>query len=518
MERGFCRVGGRFVHYRRCGNGPAVVLLHQTPQSSVTMEPLMRRLEADHTCIAFDTPGFGLSDPLPGHEWSIGDLAQALADTLDVLGVQRASICGQHTGATIGAEFACRWPQRVTCVALDGYTVFSAQEHERILPHQLYRFQPQWDGTHLLWAWARFRDGWMFFPWSLRSLANRRDLDMPSPQTIHDYQIMELLRSREAHRAVYPAVFGWDGLAAAQGLSMPTLIGTTAEDQLFPHLDRLHHLPPQVRLLRCANGARSHLLDALAAHVRAHSRGGSVPPVAAQAFDLASAGRWRGYAAGLAGRAMVMPGPEVPLLVLHGAGGASETELQSLAASQNRTLIALDLPAHGDSGGALLTPSRAAQTIRQALDELGLRVFSVHGRGLGAAVAVELAIACQREGDFRPQALDLHELRFWQPGELEHWCTHYARSIVPQWDGGHLLRLWHEMRDRQFFLPWFERTRAATRQIEPAVDAEDLTLQVFAALRCSDWQGAHDAWLRWPAERLSEVVCPVRLHAQPGDG
>ena len=478
----------------------------------------MRLLGVDHTCIALDTPGFGLSDPLPGEGWSIDHLAQALADTLDVLGVQRAALCGQHTGATIGAEFARRWPGRVTCLALDGYTVFSVQERETILPHQLYRFQPRWDGTHLLWAWARFRDGWLFFPWSLPSLATRRDLDMPSAQTIHDDQVMELLRSRESHLAVYPAVFGWDGLAAAQGLSMPTLIGSTAEDQLFTHLDRLHDLPPQVQVLRCAHGARSTLQGALAAHVRAHSVGGSVPPVAAQGFELASAGRWRGYAARLAVRAVVRPGPQAPLLILHGAGGAGETELHRLAKFQDRTLIALDLPGHGDSGGAVLAPAVTAQRVRQALGELDLQAFCVHGRGLGAAVAVELAIACQCEGALVPQALDLHELRCWQPGEQERWCAHYAHPIVPQWDGGHLLRRWNELRDRQFFLPWFERTRAATRRIEPAVDAAELTAQVFAALRCSDWPGAHEAWFRWPVERLSELACSVQLHAQPGDG
>ena len=36
ITRHGCRVGGRWLHYRRLGAGPPVLLLHQTPQSSQT--------------------------------------------------------------------------------------------------------------------------------------------------------------------------------------------------------------------------------------------------------------------------------------------------------------------------------------------------------------------------------------------------------------------------------------------------------------------------------------------------
>ena len=64
LERHVCRVGDGWLHYRRMGRGPAVLLLHQTPQSSQTLEPLMRLLAPHCTAIAVDTPGFGQSDPL----------------------------------------------------------------------------------------------------------------------------------------------------------------------------------------------------------------------------------------------------------------------------------------------------------------------------------------------------------------------------------------------------------------------------------------------------------------------
>ena len=65
IGRHFCQIGGRWLHYRRMGQGPAVLLMHQTPQSSQTLEPLMRLLAPYCTAIAVDTPGFGQSEPLP---------------------------------------------------------------------------------------------------------------------------------------------------------------------------------------------------------------------------------------------------------------------------------------------------------------------------------------------------------------------------------------------------------------------------------------------------------------------
>ncbi len=119
------RVSGRLVHYRRAGRGPAVLLLHQTPQSSKTMEPLMRRFGPGVTTIALDTPGFGLSERLPGDVWTMAQLCDWLAATLDALGIRRAAFCGQHTGATIATEFAVRQPERVAAIACDGYTEFT---------------------------------------------------------------------------------------------------------------------------------------------------------------------------------------------------------------------------------------------------------------------------------------------------------------------------------------------------------------------------------------------------------
>ncbi|MGB1876227.1 MAG: alpha/beta fold hydrolase, partial [Rhodospirillaceae bacterium] len=66
------------VHVRELGEGPALVLLHQTAWSSLQFKHAMPYL-ADRglRCIAIDTPGYGLSDG-PDDPPSIQDYAESL--------------------------------------------------------------------------------------------------------------------------------------------------------------------------------------------------------------------------------------------------------------------------------------------------------------------------------------------------------------------------------------------------------------------------------------------------------
>lgn len=514
IGRRFLDIGGRQLHIRIRGAGPAVVLLHQTPQSSRTMEPVMHRLDG-FTALAIDTPGFGLSDPARGTDWSIAGLAETLRAALDALGIGRAALIGQHTGATIAAEFARRWPERTACLAADGFTAFTPDEARSILPHQLPRFAPTTDGAHLAWAWARFRDGWMFFPWSDRRLARRRALDLPDPAAIHDGQVMELLRSGESYRAVYPAVFGWDGVAAARGLACPALLAATADDQLAPHLDRLGPLPPGVALMRLPAGDRAGMQAALAGFVRRHGGSADRP---APLTDTPEPGA-RGYVRLADGRHIAFRragrGGAPAHLVLHAAGSASECELAGLTGAEG--VIALDLPGHGESDppAAGWEPAALARDVAACLEALAPGALRVRGRGLGAAVAVELARA--RPG--RVAALRLGEIGPADPATRGAWAARYAGPVVPRWDGTHLLSLWHELRDRELFCPWFDRRHAAARRCEPGLDPGRLAARFFAELRCADRVRANAAWLGWdPRAALADLPCPVELAAVPGDG
>ena len=529
IERHFCRVGGQWLHYRRMGQGPAVLLMHQTPQSSQTLEPLMRLLAPYCTAIAVDTPGFGQSEPLPQADWSMAMLADRMAQFLGELGIAQVSACGQHTGASIAAELARRHPHKVRALALDGLPLFNAAEQSSILPHQLYRFVPQPDGTHLMWAWSRFRDGWMFFPWSQRDLAHRRQLDFPEPALIHSWQIMELLRSRESHLRIYPGVFAWDGAAALREISQPSWVGTPADDQLAPHLDRLPPGLPHVRVERMPMGARAQVLQAQAQWMIAHLPDASAPAAPpAQARWITGPGQApqrRAYAEGLLVQGWQLDQAGTSTVLLHSAGGSGGCERTRLAwPERGGPLITLDLSGHGDSPGEVLPCDAAARQAHAALQSLGISRFHLRGRGYGAAVGAHWALHAAQAGSGQPQSLQLEEVLVCDEITRANWARAYAQPIVPAWDGSHLIALWHSLRDRELFHPWFERQRGNIRSAEPHLEAESLTQSVFAALQCADWVQAHQHWLRWDPlgpQGLAAAVdagVPVQVLAHSGDG
>jgi pimeloyl-ACP methyl ester carboxylesterase len=89
-------------------------------------------------------------------------------------------------------------------------------------------------------------------------------------------------------------------------------------------------------------------------------------------------------------------------------------------------IIAIDLPGHGESAGDVMNPAESARLVAAATHELGLQVFRLWGRGLGAAVAVELAHL--RHIDIA--GIDIAELRMLAPDEKANWLSRYAAPIL----------------------------------------------------------------------------------------
>ena len=126
VQRGYttCRYGQ--LHFLE-GNpppesqcAPALVLLHQNPSSSMEYEPLLRQMCSDRRVIAFDTPGYGMSDR-PAAPLSIAGYSAAFADGLDALGGNGAvDVFGFHTGSLLAIELALLRPDRIARVALSG--------------------------------------------------------------------------------------------------------------------------------------------------------------------------------------------------------------------------------------------------------------------------------------------------------------------------------------------------------------------------------------------------------------
>jgi pimeloyl-ACP methyl ester carboxylesterase len=248
-ERHYITVGDRQQHYRRCGKGPAVVLLHESPRSSAALLPLIEKLGDGFTIFALDTPGYGGSDPLPHARPEIEEYADALADTFDALGIERAPVYGTHTGALIAFEFARRHRDRCTVCVLDGFPVFTPNEREQFLASYLPPFRPDAQGAHLAWLWSRVRDQFRFFPWNYRGDDARLPIPLPPIDRIH-LVAMDFLAAGDGYRTGYAAAFRHDTGAALARLDIPIVAAAREDDLLFSHLDRMPKLPEGSRIVR----------------------------------------------------------------------------------------------------------------------------------------------------------------------------------------------------------------------------------------------------------------------------
>ena len=113
-EGQFVEVDGRSVHYVEAGDGPPLILLHGAGGSTRDFSfDLIDRLAQDYRVIAFDRPGLGYSDRLPGFD-SAFDLdaeppeAQAahLFKAAQILGVERPIVVGHSFGGAIAYAWA----------------------------------------------------------------------------------------------------------------------------------------------------------------------------------------------------------------------------------------------------------------------------------------------------------------------------------------------------------------------------------------------------------------------------
>ena len=111
------------VHVAEAGDGPPVVLLHQTPRSWDEFAEVLPLLGArGRRAIAVDLPGMGASDPHPEGA-TIEAYADGVIAALDGLDITTFDLVGHHTGGagTVAATSTATtppvwWPTRSNVV------------------------------------------------------------------------------------------------------------------------------------------------------------------------------------------------------------------------------------------------------------------------------------------------------------------------------------------------------------------------------------------------------------------
>ena len=103
-------IHGHQIGYRSGGEGPVLLLLHGIAGSSSTWVPAMRLLQSDFTVLAPDFLGHGESAK-PLGDYSLGNVASAMRDFLDLLGIDQATVVGQSFGGGVALQFAYQFPE-----------------------------------------------------------------------------------------------------------------------------------------------------------------------------------------------------------------------------------------------------------------------------------------------------------------------------------------------------------------------------------------------------------------------
>lgn len=236
------------VHYRlvRAGDGPVLVLLHQTPWSMNQYAEVQACLAARGvSSLAIDTPGYGLSDPPPGHP-TVAAYADNLLPVLDALGLERAIVAGHHTGAAIAASFAARHGDRVSGLILHGTPLYTAEQRAARLaaPERPRTLSP--DGTYL-------SDYYRY----IRNYAG----DHPRTALTANWSVLNWYLAG-ANDIAHEAVYRHDLETDLRAIAAPALILSDARDSLHANDQRAAALRPNFRYRQFSDGgAHAMMLD-----------------------------------------------------------------------------------------------------------------------------------------------------------------------------------------------------------------------------------------------------------------
>lgn len=211
-------------------------------------------------------------------------------------------------------------------------------------------------------------------------------------------------------------------------------------------------------------------------------------------------------------------GTATPLVMIHASPGSSR-QIAPVAAllANGRRVVTPDTAGNGDSDALPDSvpniPGLAAHA-RAAIDKIVDGTIDLYGSHTGASIAMEIALAAPD----KVRRLVIDGMGLYAADEQSDVLSRYAREILPDLEGTHLLKVWHFCRDQYLFWPYYNRT-AEGRLPNGLPDAEefhDFVVEVLKAMRT--YHRSYRAAFRHPKrDRLVKLKLPVLVLTSPSD-
>lgn len=229
---------------------PWLVLLHQSPSSSVMFDALIPFLTPFFSVIAPDNPGFGQSDPLG--QLTVAAMADCVISVLKAHNIDRAFVFGHHTGAAIAASLGVDHANFCAAIAMCGPPALNAAQRQ-MLPTMAPIATPEPSGAHMTALWAKLRAK-----------------ETTAPPTLSTREVALALTALSTKQA-YQCVADYDFLAALPHIQCPLFLFAGERDSLIDYLPAAQVAVPNAQVIKIddAGGYICDLRPALVARLLA---------------------------------------------------------------------------------------------------------------------------------------------------------------------------------------------------------------------------------------------------------
>jgi pimeloyl-ACP methyl ester carboxylesterase len=230
--------------WREAGDGPAIVLLHGLNGNAASWVRQYAALAGRFRVVGWDAPGYGGSDPHP--QPGTDSYADAVADLLDALAIERCFLLGHSMGGLIAPNVAHRHPGQIERLVLSGTRVgYSGAAAEGFA--------------------QRIRDFESLTPEAFGRSRARTMVSANAPAHIHDAVAAVAAEVRRDGYAAGVALLGEaDNRAVLAALDIPILAIGGGDDTIAPPacLDEIAATAPAARIARIDGVAHAAYIEA----------------------------------------------------------------------------------------------------------------------------------------------------------------------------------------------------------------------------------------------------------------